>query len=410
SKVQGTLVHQVPGGPSATSPTQYSDISVAAPTLELVSLHSLPRMESRMTVGETFMARIEVGNVDGEQMPEFMGARSQSGPGYDCLNGGSTTFVSGDANGKTYDIEYTAVKVGSVAMNVELGIGDMALGSGPKVTIEMDVEHDRQQFLNLCSQCDTKIARAYTRADTIMEKLSAAYGDAYEGHLAGLRAQSASNRLAADIILGAALAFIPGGVGGVVGSWMKSAEVGDFLADAIKDMAKAGAKGVQGALGSEGGSALTPMGPNPRTWRASYVARVNAEKELVLDILDDWKTKANASDPEFYMNFDPVAETEAGLTRDGNPLKDIAVPDQDEHAKQFELGMWRSWLESFAYTVVAMPTYTGQRHIVEENQGKKIRDRINALGENGDEWLERYGGVAKRNAEREAAERNRSRY
>jgi hypothetical protein len=34
-----------------------------------------------------------------------------------------------------------------------------------------------------------------------------------------------------------------------------------------------------------------------------------------------------------------------------------------------------------------------------ENTGKKIRDRLDALGVSGDDWITAYGGVAKRRAE-----------
>lgn len=273
-----------------------------------------------------------------------------------------------------------------------------------------EIEMDRQQFINLCNQCDTKISRAYTRANSVMEVLSAAYGSAYQGHQDTLTAQSASNQLAERIILSAALAFIPGGVGGVVGNMMQNAAVGNFLAGALTDMAKAGVASVQTAVvpgGGGGGSPMRPMGANPRTWRAQYVVRVNTEKEHVLDILDNWKTKANASDPDFYLNFNPVTVTERSLVQNGQPLKDMPVPDQAEHERLFELGFWRDWLQTFAYTVEATPSYRGVRYTTRENQGKKIRDRINALGENGDEWLERYGGVARRRAEAERERRNR---
>src|SRR5207344_827725 len=135
--------------------------------------------------------------------------------------------------------------------------------------------------------CDTKIALAYTRMNSVFEVLSAAYGNAYDHHDRTLVAQDANNRLLGDILLGAALAFIPGGIGGVVGKMMKDAKAGDFLADAVKDLAKAGAKGAQDALrravggggGGGGGSPMQPMADDPRTWRAQYAVRVNSEKE-----------------------------------------------------------------------------------------------------------------------------------
>jgi hypothetical protein len=243
-----------------------------------------------------------------------------------------------------------------------------------------------------------------------MEKLSAAYGNAYEGHEKTLKAQDASNRLAGEILMGAALAFIPGGIGGEVGALMKTAQVGDFMGDAIKDLAKAGARGVENAIVTNtggGGSVMHPMSTDPRTWRADYVKHVNDEKEFVLGKLDNWQTKFNTSDPDFYLNFNPVTTIEAALTRDGKPLKDIAVPDQKEHEKKFELGFWKEWLTQFAYTVeMTSFGYGGARYGATENSGKKIRDRINDLGENGDQFIETYGGISKKKAEDEAERRN----
>jgi len=46
------------------------------------------------------------------------------------------------------------------------------------------------------------------------------------------------------------------------------------------------------------------------------------------------------------------------------------------------------------------------RYFAEENQGKKIRDRVNALGENGDQFLDQYGGKAQRRAQAEANKLN----
>jgi hypothetical protein len=194
----------------------------------------------------------------------------------------------------------------------------------------------------------------------------------------------------------------------VVGGMMKSAGAGEFLVDAVKDMAKAGTRGIQGALVPGAGGALQPMSTDPRSWRAQYAVRVNTEKEQVLDILNEWKTKANRSDPDFFMNFDPVQTCEQSLTRGGQAIKDAPVPDQGDHEKKFELGMWKEWLSTYGYVVRLQQGYMTSRYVTEENQGKKIRDRINSLGENGDAWLEQYGGISRRAAEEEAARRNQS--
>jgi hypothetical protein len=417
SRIQATPVYQVPGGPEMTGETRYADISVEEPTLQLLSI-MYRRADgggittARLGVGDKIIARVMVGNVDGGHMPNAYGY-SLAGQGTHLVSSGSIKPVQQFGDGKSYDVELVARTPGSVNAELEFAIGGLPLGRGPKVTgIHAEIEYNRQEFINLANQCDTKVNIAYTRVNSIMEVLSAAYGNAYDAHVKVLEAQDASNRLVGELILNAALAFIPGGVGGTVGGLMKSAKFNDFMVDAVKDMAKAGTKGLQGALVSGGGGRgpMKPMADDPRTWRAQYAVRVNSEKEYVLGILDDWKTKAISSAPEFYMNFSPVTVTEQSLTRDGQPLTAIEVPDQAEYQKKFELGFWRDWLQNFAYTVETTATREGMHYFAGENQGKKIRDRITALGENGDQWLEEYGGVARRRAEAEAERRNRERF
>jgi hypothetical protein len=316
------------------------------------------------------------------------------------------------ADAKLFDIELNATAIGHVDLTLQVGsLGAMALGEGPKATgITADVEMDRQEFLNSADHCDTKIALAYTRANSILEVLAAAFGNAYDHHDKILRAQDASNRLLGDILLNAALAFIPGGAGGVVGGLMRTAKAGDFMIDAFKDMAKAGVRGAQAAVLGGGGreAAMAPMGDDPRSWRAQSAVRVNSEKEAVLTLLDQWKTKARARDAGFSLNFDPATTADTSLVRGGTPLKDVPVPDQTEHEKQFELGMWKDWLSAFGYTVGESQTRAGRISYAKENQGKKVRDRINALGQDGDAWLEQYGGISRAKAEAEAARRNQA--
>ncbi len=134
-----------------------------------------------------------------------------------------------------------------------------------------------------------------------MEVLSAAYGNAYDDHDRVLRKQGASNRLLGDILLNAARAFIPGGIGGSVGKMMTDAKSGAFFGDAVKDLVKAGLRGGGNALVG-GPSAMKPASDDPRTWRAQAAVRVNDEKEYVLDLLDKWTTKANAKDPSLALS------------------------------------------------------------------------------------------------------------
>jgi hypothetical protein len=413
-RIQGTPVHQVPGGPQVIGGVRWAELPVAAPTLTPMSI--MPRKPDgsgadtrHLSPGDKLIVRVRVGNVDGRRM-EDPTSGSLVGPGSTNVDF-SPDFrpVQSFPDGRSYDVELTAVSPGSFNVQLELGIGDADLGRGPKVqNISGDIEMDRQEFLNRCAQAHTKLDDAYTQANSIMEVLSAAYGNAYDRHDKTLAAQDASNRLAGEILLNAALAFVPGGVGGVVGGWMKAAKRGDFLVDAVKDLAKAGTRGIQGAIvpKSSPGAVMQPMGDDPRTWRAQDAVRVNNEKRHVLGILEGWQSKVNKNDQSFSRNFDPVAQMDQSLVRAGTPITAIPVPNQTAEEKTFELGMWKGWLEAFAYTVEQRSgQYGGTYSTLVENQGKKIRDRINALGEDGDAFLERHGGVARRRAQAEISGR-----
>lgn len=420
AKIQGTPVHQVPGGPQMTGDVRRVPITVTPPTLNLLSL--MPRKADgsggnldHLSVGDKIIARVEVGNVDADQLedPSVVGL---GGTGVGNVEVGTWRRAQKLTDGATYDVELNITRpAASLNLTVELGLGDITLGQGAKASgIHGEVEMDRQEFLNAASLCGDKIEQAYTRANSVFEVLCAAYGNAYDAYDNTLKAQDASNNLLGDIVLNAALAFIPGGVGGVVGAFMKNGKAGDFLADGVKDLAKAGARGIENAAVGGGripsGAAMKPMADDPRSWRAQQAVQKNTEKEKVLSELIRWKSKALASAPDFFLNFDPVATMDNALDSNGQPLKDIPVPDQAEHERLFELGMWKEWLSTSGYTVSQDFGYYGPEPTVKENQGKKIRDRINKLGEDGDAWLEQYGGISKAKAEEEeAARRNAAR-
>lgn len=416
--IQGTPQHQVPGGPLVTGDVRRVPITVIPPTLNLLSL--MPRKGGggggdldHLTVGDKIVARVEVGNVNAAEL-EDPTVVALTGSGLPNVNPGTMRRVQKLANGATYDVEILITRpAASLNLALELQLGDIALGTGPKATgIHGEVEMDRQEFLNAASLCDTLIDRAYTRANSVFEVLAAAYGNAYDAHDKTLRAQDASNNLVGDILLNAALAFVPGGIGGVVGGLMKKAEAGDFFGDAVKDLAKAGARGIENAIVGGGkmpsDAVMRPMAVDPRTWRADAAVRVNTEKEKVLSDLAAWKRKANARNPDFFLNFDPAALIERALilSGGGQPLQDIPVPDQHEHERLFELGMWKEWLSRYGYTWEMNLYARVPRAEVKENQGKKIRDRINKLGEDGDAWLEKYGGISRAKAEEEAEKAN----
>jgi hypothetical protein len=99
------------------------------------------------------------------------------------------------------------------------------------------------------------------------------------------------------------------------------------------------------------------------------------------------------------MDFNPLETMKAALKKNNLDVATTPVPDRSENQKSFELGMWKLWLETYAYTAEARMSCGGGYSVVVENSGKKIRDRLDALGVSGEEWITTYGGVAKRRAE-----------
>lgn len=289
----------------------------------------------------------------------------------------------------------------------------------------------RQDFLNKASECLTIIERAYTRLGTFLEVASAAYGNAYDMHLKTLATQHASNELPREILLQVSLALVPGAIGGITGRLMDKSKLGLTAAEAAmattsaglaaKVAAKGAASAVPGAIATQTqiairgtpapltpGAEMQPLGEDPRTWRAKSAASVNAQKEISLDKLRAWQKEAN-DNPDFEPAIDPRLEIAKALKVEGTntPLQDIPIPDQVTLGNQLELGMWQEWLKRYGHVVRVTDTRFGSHYHTEENQGKEIRNRIDAIGGNGNDYLERYGGVSRASAEAEASRNNR---
>ncbi|MDI7274899.1 MAG: hypothetical protein QME94_02865, partial [Anaerolineae bacterium] len=274
------------------------------------------------------------------------------------------------------------------------------------VTVDTHVEMGKEEFLSLCNQVNTRIDAADRAARAWLASLCLAYGKAYKDHTDTLRDEEVSERLAADLILGAALAFVPGGIGGIIGNSMRAAQAGDFLIDGVKDLAKYGMRtaGTAGA-GTRGGAGLRAFPTDPLAWRGLEEVRISSELLVATNQLLEWQDRANRNDPDFFLDFNPVERMERSLTIRDKRVSELQPVDQEETASSFEKGMWAAWLKEYGYRLVAtVIARTGGlvHYRVERNVGKKIKRRCQALGVD----VERYARMAEERVRARAAELN----
>ena len=267
----------------------------------------------------------------------------------------------------------------------------------------------RTDFIAACHQCTPMVVRAFAHMTSYMQHVSDSYTGAWETHVHTLEEQGASDALLTEFIVSALLGFMTGAVGGGVAMIVTKAVAGDVISDAIKDMAKAGVKNAAGHI--PGPSGLTPVSMNPREFSRGQGDYMRGQVEFASQQIERWIRGARTQDPDFDMSFDPVATTTAALhLDDGTDMLSAPLPDVTPTSNKFELGFWKEWLIKKGWTAMGVPSRWGMFYHAHENQGKDVRNRINALGENGDQWLDRYGGMARRRAEADARRMNDARH
>jgi hypothetical protein len=86
----------------------------------------------KLSVGDKLFVQVTVGNVDGEHMETPRGLLV-GGKGQDILKPTDLVHVRDFADGRMYWVELTATAPGIFNLTLELGLGDISLGDGPKV-------------------------------------------------------------------------------------------------------------------------------------------------------------------------------------------------------------------------------------------------------------------------------------
>jgi hypothetical protein len=214
------------------------------------------------------------------------------------------------------------------------------------ITIFTRTPESKTRFLEQCSLASGRVQVAQLQFSAWLSGISIAYGDAFEGHNKLLSDISATVKIADDLLLGAALAFLGGGVGGVVSGVMKAAKASDFMIDAGKDLAKFAVRGPAGAaLRSTG---IKGMPDSPLQWQNSVNERVMKEMAVVSQIILDWRIAIDSDDPSFDAGFDPDQVVDKALAVDGTRIASLPQVDKASLQKDFEKGWLVAWIEKEA--------------------------------------------------------------
>lgn len=216
---------------------------------------------------------------------------------------------------------------------------------------------EKAKFLDSCNTAVNKVQVAHLKFSAWLSSISVAYGDAYDAHNKVINDIAALQKLVDDMLLEAALRFLTGGVGGVIGAEMKKAAMSDFMVDAIKDLSKYGLRGpAQAALRVS--ASIKGMPASPNKWQNLVNERVSAEMGEVSSNILKWRTAVTPEITTFDATFDPSAVVEKALVFKTDlgvlPLMTLTEVDKGLLQRDFEKGFLVSWIELGAVSNVPL--------------------------------------------------------
>lgn len=224
------------------------------------------------------------------------------------------------------------------------------------------------EFKNRCSTANIMITQASLKLNEWLATITLAYSEAWSAHVKVLEKAEATARLINDMVLGAALAFVPGGVGGLIGDNMKKLSQGVFMIDAAKDLGKFGLRSgaVVGLPASSysTSTSLKAFPTSPLSWSSMVSARINAELGVVAAALLAWKEAVDRNDSKFETNFDPadvvkdvlrltMGKGAVGGGASTKAIGDLAPENPLILQQRFEQGFWVGWVDNFAFRTYA---------------------------------------------------------
>jgi hypothetical protein len=255
---------------------------------------------------------------------------------------------------------------------------------------ELDAEE--QAFFNLATEAIQAVITAEGYYSSWLSSLTIPYSLGWSAHQKALQSADAAAKDANDIALGTVLAFVPGGLGGLVGTSMKKLSTSDFLVDAVRDLSKYGLRKGGEALGGgapsgtpsgtagggegapvSGGQGFNAMPADPLVWQ-NFVKK-RAEDEVLNPVkatILNWQNLVNNHDPYMNLNFDPVAAVKNSLKLwSGISLFNLKEVPQQDLTKSYERGFLVDWINDVAPGVFI--------HL-SQFAGGKARDKIVKYG------------------------------
>jgi hypothetical protein len=253
------------------------------------------------------------------------------------------------------------------------------------------VDQAGQDFLNLCSQANTLVDLAERKFSAWLSSVGSAYSEAWLTHTKFVTAIGTKAKLSQDILLGAALALIPGAIGGALGDVMKMTvdktkdtwtgalarnkipviadvmiqlQLGTPTIDGIKDLAKWGLRSgaVVGttSIGIPVGDVYKKFPTDPLIWQNDINERVQTELANITMLIESWQNAVNTNDNRFVPNFNPYEKVKDALKFvpkkyqpiGGPALTDIttlAPVNRPDVSKVFQAGFLTTWIDRCAW-------------------------------------------------------------
>jgi hypothetical protein len=221
----------------------------------------------------------------------------------------------------------------------------------PEIKVFILSKENRTEFLERCHRAHGKVQTASLQFSAWLSGIAFAYGAAFEAHESFLKSIESKVKLADDMIFGAALAFLGGGVGVTTGNWvkavMKRLEMSsDFVVDGIKDLAKFAVRTPTGQVLRAPSLKVMPQSPN--LWQNAINERVMNEMAEVSKKIDDWNKAVDEGDVTFDAAFDPVTVVDNALVLhvpDPLPVMHLPAVDKDALQADYEKGFLVAWIK-----------------------------------------------------------------
>ncbi len=320
-----------------------------------------------------------------------------------------------------YQFTIPTPAVDSHTFQIKALVGQTPTADAPTACFQADVVMDLTRFKDLCDLARTRASQAYHHASQTVSASATAYKHAYDQYSGALKGQHDREKLEMDLLLNSVLAFLGGAVGGAVGSMAKNilekylitGTASAVLADGFKDLAKWGVRTAGNPPNRSSADTGLQERPNDPADYQGYMTRiVEKEEEAVDKQIGDWQ-EAAVNNPHFVANFDPMDVLNTALYFDGQPISELPIPNVGPLAHQIETGMWKGWLQRYAYRLGMLPSpfvspigISGPANAyAQENYGDEVKARLAELGISAAE-LQAWTDPMRRQIQHEADELN----